>query len=698
MLITFNPQLYYLQMFQIMKMKKIILIIILLFRGFVNFAQDELTSGFKMLETGKFAEGATFFKHYLDTKDAKNKTALLCYGRGIGLSGNVPEAKQVFSNLLERFPSDFEISLNAAEAFMWAKEYKDAKSAYEKLLLIKPDDFATNLGYANALASLFDYKKALTFANKAVLIDPKNENAKVSRKYARLGLADQYSKNQQYLPAGTLLEDILRDFPNDKEALSAKAQLKIVLEKYDEAEKLYKSLIGITKGQTDIYLSLSYLSFLQKDSKLAMAYALKAVESTKKQPDNKLKAYLGKVMAFGWDEKFTPAFKLLDSLERVFPANKNDILVKRATLNTWNKEYAFSADIFKKVLQNVPSSFDANLGCADALFAQELDIESKKYVIKTLDYYPNQKDAKDFLVKLSLRHSPSITTHNFISSDKGGNASKNFQLGLAFDVASSFRVLLNYKARMAENSLENNSAKTDNLGAGFRWRVKPMWLMTTGVSVALLSSKTNSKAHVLYDFANEFNLTKSQTLELRYQTDIQNFTAGLIDNNLSFQNFIATYNLNTPLKIGLYSQYYFTKNSDGNSRNLLFASLYYNIKAAPVMKAGINFNTMSFQKQVPTIYFSPSQFNSFEAFGLIENLEVPKQKFLYQLSLVGGYQKIEKNDFQSTYRVTAALGYRPKNYFEALIYMMNSNSATSSVVGYSYSETGIKGRLILLRK
>ena len=679
-------------------MKKVILMIALLFSGFSDFAQDELTSGFKMLETGKFAEGATFFKHYLDTKDAKNKTALLCYGRGIGLSGNVPEAKQVFNNLLERFPSDFEVSLNAAEAFMWAKEYKDAKVAYEKLLLMKPDDFAANLGYANALASLLDYKKALEFTNKAVIIDPKNENAKVSRKYARLGFADQYSKNQQYLPAGALLEDILKDFPNDKEALSAKAQLKVVLEKYDEAEKLYKSLLEITKGQTDIYLSLSYLAFLQKNKNLAMTYALKAIGSTQKQPENKVKAYLGKVMAFGWNEKFKQAFSLLDSLERVFPANRNDILVKRATLNTWNKEYAFSANIFKKVLQTVPSSFDANLGCADALFAQELDIESKKYVMKTLDYYPNQKDAKDFLVKLSLRHSPSITTHDFISSDKGGNASKNYQLGLSFDITPSFRVLLNYKSRMAENSLENNSAKTDNFGTGFRWRVKPSWLMTTGVNVASLSSKTNSKVHLLYDFANEFNLTKSQTLELRYQTDIQNFTAGLIDNNLSFQNFIATYSLNTPLKIGVYSQYYFTQNSDGNSRNLLFASLYYDLKAAPVMKTGVNFNTMSFQKQVPSTYFSPSQFNSFEAFGLIENLQVPKQKILYQLSLAGGYQKIEKNDFQSTYRVTVALGYRPKNYFEALVYMMNSNSATSSVVGYSYSETGIKAKLILLKK
>jgi hypothetical protein len=71
---------------------------------------------------------------------------------------------------------------------------------------------------------------------------------------------------------------------------------------------------------------------------------------------------------------------------------------------------------------------------------------------------------------------------------------------------------------------------------------------------------------------------------------------------------------------------------------------------------------------------------------------------LYQLSLAGGYQKIEKNDFQSTYRITVSLGYRPKNNFEALLYTMNSNSATSSVVGYSYSETGIKAKLILLKK
>jgi hypothetical protein len=172
----------------------------------------------------------------------------------------------------------------------------------------------------------------------------------------------------------------------------------------------------------------------------------------------------------------------------------------------------------------------------------------------------------------------------------------------------------------------------------------------------------------------------------------------LIDRNLSFQNFIAIYNLNTPLKLGVYSQYYHTISSDENVRNLLFASLYYNLKTDPVLKFGLNFNTMSFLKQVPTVYFSPAKFNSYEAFCLIENLQVSNKKFLYQLALVGGYQKIEEQTYQATYRITAAVGYRPVKTFEAQLYTLQSNSATSSVVGYTYSEIGMRAKLILLKK
>ncbi len=184
-------------------MKRIALLLIYIVSSLTSrhsYAQEELKTGFAMLEKGDFANGAAFFKQYLK-KDSTNKTALLCYGRGIGLSGDVPEAQRTFAKLLARYPGDFEVSMNDAESYMWSKDYKSAKAYYEKLLVTHPMDFAANLGYANALASLFEYENALKVVNKAIEINPTNESAKVSRKYARLGLADQYSKNQLYLKA-----------------------------------------------------------------------------------------------------------------------------------------------------------------------------------------------------------------------------------------------------------------------------------------------------------------------------------------------------------------------------------------------------------------------------------------------------------------------------------------------------------------
>lgn len=664
-------------------------------------AQEELKTGFAMLEKGDFADGAAFFKQYLK-KDSTNKTALLCYGRGIGLSGDVPEAQRTFAKLLARYPGDFEVSMNDAESYMWAKDYKSAKAYYEKLLVTHPNDFAANLGYANALASLFEYENALKVVNKAIELAPTNQSAKVSRKYARLGLADQYSKNQFYLKAVPVLDEIFVDFPDDIDALGAKAQLNIMLEKYDVSEKIYKQLLELTHGKTEIYLSLSYLSFLQKNKTLAFDYTTKAIQSTKTQPTKYLMARLGRATALGWNSKFKQVFYELDSLDKVYPDN-TDILLKRAGLKTWDKEYALSASLFKKALAKVPSSFDGNLGCADALFAQELDYESESYVQKTLGYYPNQKDAKDFLTKIDLRHSPSVTTHNFLSTDNGGNSSTNYNLIVAFDIVRPFRLNFNYKSREASFSVDNSSAKTEAIGVGFRWRVKPRWLMTTNVNNVTLKGQVIDKSHVLVDFINEFALTKIQSLELRYQKDVQNFTAGLIEKNLTFENFVATYNLNTPFKVGVYSQLYYTLNSDGNSRNLLFASVYYDVKAAPVIKGGINFNYMTFQQQKPSDYFSPDQFRGYELFGLIENLQVPKQKFLYQFMAAGGYQQIGTKPFQSTYRVQATLGYRPFQNFEATVYGMQSTSNdspsnTDAAKGYSYQELGLKAKWILLRK
>jgi len=676
-------------------MKKVLFFIFIIISFTSAYAQEELKPGFKMLETGNFSDAAVFFKSYLDTHDSTNRTALLCYGRGIGLSGNIPEAKLVFEKLLQRFPGDFEISLNAAEALMWGKEYSDAKTYYEKLLKENPASFPANLGYANALASLHEYEKALEFVNKALALQPRNVNAMISRKYTRLGLADQYSRKQAYTDADPLLHDILTDFPGDKDALFAKAQLAVMMKKYSESDSIYQVLLRKNIDRSDVYLHLSYLAFLRKKNLLALSYADSAVANTDKGTQKYLMARLGRISALGWNKKFKQSFTELDSMNIMFPGN-NFVLLKKAGLSTMNGDYGKAVRLFKTSLAVVPGSFDGNLGNADAYFAQELDVSSKKYVLKTLEYFPDQKDAKDFLKKLQLRHAPSFISQDFRSSDKGGNIAYNYMLRIERDVIPSFRLNIGYTLRDAKNNIEKNEGKTQYYSFGFRWRILPFWLMNGTAGLASLKGDTASNHHLLLDWINEFKLDKHQVLQLRYQRDLQNFTAGLINNNLTFDNYNVTYNLATSFKLGLFSQYYYSKYSDGNNRNLLFVSVYYDLKSAPVIKSGFNFSTMKFKEQVPKIYFSPSAFKSYELFGQVENLQVPDQKILYQFIGAAGYQFIEQSSSQFTYRISSTLGYRPVKNFEILGYYMLSNSATSSVAGYKYTEAGIKIKWIIL--
>lgn len=676
-----------------MRMKKLLLFPLLLL-NLCSYAQEVLKTGFSMLETGRFAEAAVFFKHYLNTEDSTNKTALICYGRAIGLSGNVPEAKTVFKRLANKYPGDFEIELNAAEALMWGKEFMEAKQVYQALLQKYPDNFPANLGYGNALSSLFTYDTAIVYINKALALQPGNANALISRKYARLGLADQYAKRQEYNEAAPLLDAIFTDFPDDKEALFSKGQLKIMQGQYMAATAIYKRMLEKKQDSVNAFLSLSYISFLQKKKKTALIYADKAIAAATDSATS-LKARLGRITALGWNEKFKQAFIELDSLEQQYPGNP-DVTIRRAGLLTWNKQYTRSVSLFKSALARVPYSFDANLGTADALFAQELDDASKEYVYATLKYYPDQKDAKEFLDRISLRHAPTISTHDYRSSDKGGNVAYNWQIAAAFDIISPLRINVEYRTRRAENKNEGTKARNDNYVLGARWHIMPSWILTASLNNAVLKGNTSNN-HVLGDIATEFKIAQWHTLELRFRTDIQNFTADLINSNISMRNYIATYNLNTPFKMGLYAQYYYTAYSDKNTRNLLFASLYYNFMADPVVKAGVNFNTMHFSDQVPLKYFSPSKFSSYELFATIENLEIPKKKWLYQAFIAGGYQQIEKESDQAVYRFTLSLGYRPVNNLEAFAYYLYSNSASSTVVGYTYSEVGLKAKWILKR-
>jgi hypothetical protein len=193
---------------------------------------------------------------------------------------------------------------------------------------------------------------------------------------------------------------------------------------------------------------------------------------------------------------------------------------------------------------------------------------------------------------------------------------------------------------------------------------------------------------------------KLQDLEIGYKRDLQNFNTDLIDKQISADNYYFNYNIGSNFKLGWFTQYFYTTQSDNNTRNLLFTSLYYSFLSKPVLKGGFNYQFISFKDQVPTVYFSPSQFNAYEVFvELLKDEKIAeKGSFFYNLNVATGFQYIEKLDKQSTYRIQAKLGYKFSDRLLANVYGLKSNIASAAVSGFTYTEFGFRLKWLFLSK
>ena len=188
-------------------MKKLVLALSMCFANWA-FAQ-EMTTGFNLLENGKYSQAKLFFEEILEAYPS-NKTAQLCYGRALGLSGETAKATALFTQMQNEYPGDYEIALNYAESLLWAENFNEAQTAYEDLVKTDSTSFSAVLGYANTLSNLKEYDKALERVNQALSLQPGNANALVSRKYIRLGRANQLSSDGDYRTALACLMKTLR--------------------------------------------------------------------------------------------------------------------------------------------------------------------------------------------------------------------------------------------------------------------------------------------------------------------------------------------------------------------------------------------------------------------------------------------------------------------------------------------------------
>ena len=526
--------------------------------SFLTQGQEPLRKGFTLLEKGNFEAAATFFENTLKVEPT-NKTALICYGRAVGLSGEPQKATALFARLLKAYPDDFEIAINYNESFLWDKQYETAKPLYAKMVAAYPEEFAAVLGYANTLSNLKEYEDALKWVEKALELQPENSSAKVSRKFIRLGYANQYVNNQTYSSGEALLKEIFADFPNDKDALLNLANLYLITKQTDSAKTMYERYAVSPIDSITALNGISLAEHIAEKDKDALEIAtiakskatrFDAYELTERTHDRYVQALI-------WNRKFGKAKKQIDSLETVYP-NRNWIHALKATLGLYTGDTKTSIQQYEVILANDSTSFDGNLGKANAFFAADKIASAYKAAHRTLALYENQKDAEGFLEKLDGMYTPSIEEHAAYTFDNGNNIA--FYTNTTADVALStkFRTTVSYFYRTTENTVTGNQANSHVILAGLQYKLFSKTTLKTVLGLNNSRFMTEAYTQPVLDARLQLQPLKLQNLTLGYQREIQNFNADLIELEIVQNHYGLNYNLGTNISLGSVSYTHLT--------------------------------------------------------------------------------------------------------------------------------------------
>lgn len=650
--------------------------------------QGSMNEGFQLLESGSFEEAESFFDAYLES-DPNNKTALICYGRAVGLSGEPGKAINLFSDLKKVYSDDFEVQINYNEAHLWNAQYASARPLYEAMVTANPNNFAALLGYANTLSNLKEYALALEWVKKALAVQPGNESAKVSRKYIKLGYANELVTKKQYARSEEMLNEILIDFPEDKETLLNLANLFLITRNVPMAKNAFQRIATSPNDSIRALNGIALASHIGKKDKEALKTARIALMKGVGLKDQELRdqTYERFVQALIWNSRFKEAKRAVDSLEQKKP---EALWVKalRATLGMYTADFKSSLREYDRILAQDSTSFDGNLGKANALFASDKIMQAYSAAFKTLSFYEEQTDAQVLVEKLNGLYNPSTEGKAFYTYDNGKNIAFGSQLSGEIPVSTKFRATVSYLYRITENTITSNKALSHIVLAGATYKLLPKTNLKAVFGFNNASFDTTTYTQPILDVRLQLQPLQLQNAELGYQREVQNFNADLIEREIVMNHFGLNYNLNTTFNLGWYTQIMHTSQSDGNKRNLVFTSLYYNVFKKPAFKVGVNYQYISFAEQVPDIYFSPDQYQAIEVFADLRGSF--SEKSTYLLNCATGLQKVEDDPQSVVYRLEAGLNQQISKRVIGSIYGKYSNIASATATGFTFTEIGIR--------
>jgi len=275
-----------------------------------------------------------------------------------------------------------------------------------------------------------------------------------------------------------------------------------------------------------------------------------------------------------------------------------------------------------------------------------------------------------------------------------------FILVSSFPISTKFKFNTNYTYRTTQNTSSNKEATSHSFLGGISYQLLPTVVFNGNLGITTASAIATDYSQFLADVSLNIKPYKLQNLDIGYKRELQYFNADLLSREIVQNNYYVNYSLNTNFNFGWFTQYYYTSQNDNNTRNLLFTSAYYTILNSPILKAGLNYQYITFKNQVPSIYFSPKEFNAVEIFIdlLRDENNIKNNEWFYGLNAATGFQYIENTERQNTYRIQAKLGYKFSERSIANLFVNHSNIASVTAAGFKFTEIGFRFKWYLTKQ
>lgn len=649
---------------------------------------QDMQPGFDLLEAGAFAKAAPFFDSIVK-QFPDNKTAKICYARALGLSGSPSTALEILDALSSTNSKDYEVLINRAEALLWNTNYARAIEEYRELDSNFPNRPTIKQGLANAFTGNQQFNLALTQIDLAINLDPNNSNAQLIRKYIFIKKAAKIGNNGAQEEAKNILLRALEDYPKDTALLRALADLYIKTNQWEAAGDAYLQI-------TDSIWSLTGLSLIAHKTNrhkqaLSLAMQAKRLVNTNTAKDKLQAALTRYLQALLWNKKYNKAKEELDrwSTNTAYKLMYLELLGSYG-LYTGNPKLSITA--YAELLSLSPDSFGGNLGIANAYYALKNLDKAQFYAQQTLVYYPNQKDALLLLETIKNNELPQINSAVGYTKDSDNNQAYYATITGTYWWNNRFSTALSYGYRDTKNINRQEQASINNLSIAASYRVHNRTVITTGIGIQKIEANGNNYNNFNAQLSVKTVLFPLHNLEASLGQDIQDFNASLLQENLQLNYLSIANNVSTNLGIGWYVKYRGTQQSDNNSSTDVFTSLYYVTGRKLLLKGGINYQYLSFKTARPALYFSPE---SFQAISLFAEASGNYNALNFRALVAIGNQKINTDPQMSTLLAEAEVKYNINPYLNLGGYAKYTNNASQVVSGFSFTEVGIRARILL---